>query len=44
MIELALEGKSFVANNFEELINVYSKCIEVIGIKNELEGVMNLFE
>lgn len=44
LIEHALKGKSFVATNFEELISAYSKCIEIIGLKEEVPNIMNLFE
>lgn len=38
LISNSLKGKNIVANNFDELLNAYSACVEFIAYKEEEEG------
>ncbi len=42
MISTALKGKHIIANNFDELLNAYSSCVEFIAFKEGEGGIMDM--
>lgn len=43
LISNALKGRNIRASNFEELLQAYASCLEIIAFKEE-NGVMNMME
>ena len=42
LIETGLKGRNLKANNYEELLEAYTSCLEIIAYKEGEAKVMNM--